>query len=101
MIPKIKISVRHSNGTCGTYSVTPWVIDQFETMSKVGFIGAFMNAENIQNGHLNLLAFLAERNAGEPVEAWREAYIKSLDEMPAIEIENPQNAETSELSSQS
>lgn len=101
MIPKIKISVQHSNGTAGTYPVTPWVIDQFETMSKVGFIGAFSDPNGIQNGHLNLLAFLAERNAGEPVEAWRESYIKSLEEMPVIEVENPPNAETSDNSSPS
>lgn len=101
MIPKLKISVKHSNGTAGTFPVTPWVIDQFETMSKTGFIGAFTDPDKIQNGHLNLLAFLAERNAGEPVEAWRESYVKSLDEMPVIEVENPPNAETSNLSSPS
>lgn len=86
MIPKIQISVQHIDGIAGTFPVTPWIIDQWEQMSKASFMKTFASVESADVGHINLLAFLAERQAGGEVAAWREAYTKSLDNIPAVEL---------------
>jgi hypothetical protein len=47
-------------------------------------------------GHINLLAFLAERQAGGDVASWREAYIKTLENIPTVEVvPDPKEAEES------
>jgi hypothetical protein len=96
MIPKLQISVQHIDGIAGTYPVTPWIIDQWENMAKTSFMKTFAGIENAEVGHLNLLAFLAERQAGGDVAAWREAYVKTLDTIPSVEvIPDPKEAEES------
>lgn len=93
MIPKLQITVQHIDGISGTYPVTPWIIDQWEQMAKTSFMRTFAGIENAEVGHLNLLAFLAERQAGVPVESWREAFVKTLDTIPSVEvIEDPKEA---------
>lgn len=103
MIPKLQISVTHIDGIAGTFPVTPWIIDQWENMAKASFMKTFSSAESADVGHLNLLAFLAERQAGGEVGAWREAYIKSLDNIPTVEVvDDPKAAaESSDASSPS
>lgn len=86
MIPKLQISVQHIDGIAGTFPVTPWVIDQWEQMAKTSFMKTFSSPESADVGHINLLAFLAERQAGGTVPAWREAYIRSLENIPTIEV---------------
>ncbi len=94
MIPKLQITVQHIGGIAGTFPVTPWVIDQWEQMAKTSFMKTFRDAESADVGHINLLAFLAERQAGGPVESWRENYIRSLENIPTIEvITDPKDAE--------
>jgi hypothetical protein len=96
MIPKLQISVTHIDGIAGTYPVTPWIIDQWENMAKTSFMKTFASIENAEVGHLNLLAFLAERQAGGDLAAWREAYVKTLDTIPSVEvIPDPKEAEES------
>ena len=96
MIPKLQISVQHIDGIAGTYPVTPWIIDQWENMAKTSFMKTFASIENAEVGHLNLLAFLAERQAGGDLAAWREAYVKTLDTIPSVEvIPDPKEAEES------
>jgi hypothetical protein len=96
MIPKLQITVTHIDGIAGTYPVTPWIIDQWENMAKTSFMKTFSGIENAEVGHLNLLAFLAERQAGGEVAAWREAYVKTLDTIPSVEvIPDPKEAEES------
>lgn len=96
MIPKLQISVTHIDGIAGTFPVSPWVIDQWEQMAKTSFMKTFASPESADVGHINLLAFLAERQAGGPVEAWREAYIRSLENIPTIEVvTDPKEAEES------
>ena len=86
MIPKLQISVPHIDGVSGTFPVTPWVIDQFEQMSKMSFLKTFATPESADVGHIYLLAFLAERQAGGAVASWREGFIKSLENVPTIEV---------------
>lgn len=93
MIPKLQISVQHIDGIAGTFPVSPWVIDQWEQMAKASFLKTFAAADSADVGHINLLAFLAERQAGGEVPAWREAYIKSLDNTPTVEVvQDPKEA---------
>lgn len=100
MIPKLQISVPHIDGVSGTFPVTPWVIDQFEQMAKASFLRTFATPESADVGHIYLLAFLAERQAGGPVEAWREAFIRSLENVPTVEVvEDPKASESSDASS--
>jgi hypothetical protein len=102
MIPKLQITVQHIDGIAGTYPVTPWIIDQFEQMSKTSFMRTFSGIENADVGHLFLLAFLAERQAGGTVAAWREAYVKTLDTIPSVEvIEDPKDPDAAESSEDS
>ena len=86
MIPKLQISVPHIDGVSGTYPVTPWVIDQWEQMAKASFMKTFATAESADVGHIYLLAFLAERQAGGTVASWREGFIKSLENVPTVEV---------------
>jgi hypothetical protein len=96
MIPNTKITVTHIDGTTGTYPVTPWIIDQWENMAKTSFMRTFASVESADVGHINLLAFLAERQAGGDVAAWREAYVKTLDTIPTVEVvPDPKEAEES------
>lgn len=96
MIPKLQITVQHIDGITGTYPVSPWVIDQWEQMAKTSFMKTFSGIDSAEVGHLNLLAFLAERQAGGSVPAWREAYVKSLETIPTVEVvEDPKEAEES------
>lgn len=93
MIPKLQISVQHIDGVSGTFPVTPWVIDQWEQMAKTSFMRTFSGIENAEVGHLNMLAFLAERQAGGPVASWREAYVKTLETIPTVEVMDDPKAE--------
>lgn len=86
MIPNTKITVTHTDGTTGTYPVTPWIIDQWEKMSTSSWFKTINNLAEMDAGNMNLLAFLAERQAGLPVAAWREAFIQSLANLPMIEL---------------
>lgn len=96
MIPKLQISVTHIDGIAGTFPVTPWIIDQWENMAKASFMKTFASVESADVGHINLLAFLAERQAGGEVSAWREAYVKTLDNIPTVEVvPDPKEAEES------
>lgn len=100
MIPKLQISVPHIDGVSGTFPVTPWVIDQWEQMAKASFMRTFATAESADVGHIYLLAFLAERQAGGPVAAWREGYIRSLENVPTVEVvDDPKAEESSDASS--
>ena len=102
MIPKLQISVQHIDGIAGTFPVTPWIIDQWENMAKASFLKTFASAETADVGHSNLLAFLAERQAGGEVPAWREAYVKSLDNIPVVEVvPDPKAEDSSDASSPS
>ncbi len=102
MIPKLQITVQHIDGISGTYPVTPWIIDQWEQMAKASFMRTFGGIENAEVGHLNLLAFLAERQAGVTVASWREAYVKTLDNIPSVEVlDDPKAPESSDASSPS
>ena len=96
MIPKLQISVTHIDGIAGTFPVTPWIIDQWENMAKASFMKTFASVESADVGHINLLAFLAERQAGGDVATWREAYVKTLDTIPTVEVvPDPKEAEAS------
>ena len=96
MIPKLQISVQHIDGIAGTFPVTPWIIDQWEQMAKTSFMRTFTSVESADVGHINLLAFLAERQAGGEVPSWREAFVKSLDTIPTVEVvPDPKEAEES------
>lgn len=96
MIPKLQISVQHIDGIAGTFPVTPWIIDQWEQMAKTSFMRTFASVESADVGHINLLAFLAERQAGGEVPSWREAFVKSLDTIPTVEVvPDPKEAEES------
>jgi hypothetical protein len=86
MIPNTKIAVTHTDGTTGTFPVTPWIIDQWEKMSGSSWFKTIQNISEMDAGNMNLLAFLAERQAGLPVAAWREAFIQSLASIPMIEL---------------
>jgi hypothetical protein len=86
MIPNTKITVTHTDGTTGTYPVTPWIIDQWEKMSGSSWFKMIHTITDMEAGNMNLLAFLAERQAGLPVAAWREAFIQSLASLPMIEL---------------
>lgn len=86
MLPKLKITVQHIDGITGTYPVTPWIIDQWEQMAQASFLKTFANVESAEVGQINLLGFLAERQAGNTVAAWREPYTKSLDSTPFVEL---------------
>ncbi len=103
MIPKLQISVAHTDGIIGIFPVTPWIIDQWEQMAKASFMKTFSSAESADVGHLNLLAFIAERQAGGSVASWREEYIKTLDNIPTVEVvaDPKAAAESSEGSSPS
>lgn len=91
MYPQFEITVTHIDGIAGTFPVTPWVIDQYEQMAQKSFLKTFSSMENLDAGSHYLLAFLAERNAGGEVSAWREAYIKTLATLPVLKYldENP------------
>jgi hypothetical protein len=96
MIPKLQISVQHIDGIAGTFPVTPWIIDQWEQMAKSSFMRTFASVESADVSHINLLAFLAERQAGGEVAAWREAFVKSLETIPTVEVvADPKEAEES------
>lgn len=86
MIPNTKITVTHTDGTTGTYPVTPWIIDQFEKMAGTSYMKTLHHLTEGDIGHINLVAFLAEREAGVPVAGWREAFTKSLASTPMIEL---------------
>lgn len=93
MIPNTKITVTHTDGTTGTYPVTPWIIDQWEKMSVSSWFKMIHNLTEMEAGNMNLLAFLAERQAGVPVAAWREAYTQSLASIPLMELaDDPKEA---------
>lgn len=106
MIPKLQVSVQHIDGISGTFPVTPWIIDQWEQMAKASFLKTFAAADTADVGHINLLAFLAERQAGGTVASWREAYVKSLEAIPTVEVvqdpkEDPAEPEESSAASSS
>lgn len=96
MIPKLQISVQHIDGIAGTYPVTPWIIDQWEQMAKASFLKTFAQATDADVAHINLLAFLAERQAGGTVPAWREAFVKSLETTPTVEVVQDPKADPEE-----
>jgi len=102
MLPKLKITVTHIDGITGTFPVTPWIIDQWEQMAKASFLKTFAAVESAEVGQINLLAFIAERQAGGTIAAWREAYVKSLDNTPIVELaDDPKEAEESSDASSS
>ena len=89
MLPVFSVRVAHTDGTEGAYEVTPFVIDEFEEMFKVPFMRTFSDMETVHNRYLNYLAFLAEREAGVAVAAWKRDYTISLRSIPALELLNP------------
>jgi len=89
MLPVFSVRVAHIDGTEGLYEVTPFVIDEWEEMFKLPFMRTFSELESVHNRYLNYLAFLAEREAGVAVAAWKRDYTVSLRSIPALELLNP------------
>lgn len=67
------VVVTKRDGTEGTYNLDFDSLCEFEEVSKVGVPVAF-RADNIRLGHLALMGWIAEKNAGntvKPLATWR------------------------------
>jgi hypothetical protein len=68
-----KVVVTKRDGTVGTYELDFDSLCEFEEVAKVGVPVAF-RSDNIRLGHLALMGWLAEKNAGntvKPLATWR------------------------------
>lgn len=90
MIPKLEVTVTRTNGEPKTYPVTPYVIYEWEQMTKLPFLGTFADLASMEAGNLYLVGFLSEREAGvAPLPAWPRDYIRDLAELPSLDEVNP------------
>lgn len=88
MIADTTFTITFTDGTTDTYSVTPWVIAEYEKMTESSYVHFLNNFNEVEMNDVYLLTFLAVRESGATVQPWREPFIKSLAKNPVMKITN-------------